>query len=160
MNRKGDMEISKVVDFIIKFAVLVIIIGGLLFVIFRPAILKAGDFSTSISNALDKTGLSDIFKKAPSDLSQMTEGQKNKLSNEKQMDTLFQEGNSFSSDIENFDIKQCSQDFINRFDTAYKKYEEYVKNCNDPKAKYYSGCKQTGMKIIKLKARKKWLQLK
>ena len=139
MNKKGDMEISKVVDFIIKLAVLVIIIGGLIFVIFRPTILQAGNFGKSITNALPS--LSDIFGNTPSTPGAMTQGQIEKTSAQKYMDRLFFEANQLSTGIETFDERFCTQDLVNRFKTASAKYEEYTKNCADTKSKYYEGCR-------------------
>ncbi|MFH0936364.1 MAG: hypothetical protein V1815_01640 [Candidatus Woesearchaeota archaeon] len=151
MNKKGaEGAIWVLVVFIILVAVAFIVIPG-----FSSYWSKAFGAIKSVGDKYI-AGLGNI----PGNIGQVTEGQKETSSAEKNMNLLFQEGNSFSKDIENFDIKQCSQDFINKLSTAYKKYEEYVKNCNDPKSKYYGGCKQTGAENYKVESEKKIAAIK
>ncbi|MCX6711892.1 MAG: hypothetical protein NT139_02560 [Candidatus Woesearchaeota archaeon] len=140
MNKRGDIELGKLINFIIVVVILVVIVAAL-FIYFRPNLQKFGKFGESVTNALDNTGLSDIFTKTPTTPGAMTQEQKDKASAQKYMDGLFLEANQLSSGIETFDERFCTQDLVNRFKTASVKYEEYTKNCADTKSKYYQGCR-------------------
>jgi tetratricopeptide (TPR) repeat protein len=134
MNKKG-VEWQKLINGILGLIVLVIIVGGVLYVFFRPKIAIAGGFGESAANALDKLKY-DLF----ADKSKQTTTDIESSTPRKYMDDLYNDANRFYEGGRiKFNENLCSEAITN-LKISLDKYNSYIKNCEDKKSKYYEGC--------------------